>query len=154
MENIPTKLMDIQDKAAEFEDREDNNPQKDSTWSPKDFIKKADPTGSRANPIIVVSQSFNQLTDDQKEEYHKNNKCFYCGIPGHIARVCCKKSAYNRRGRFNFKGPSNTPIKAQATSIQDLIHQITNEEVSPEDLNEIEMAMKQSYPAEQKGQDF
>jgi hypothetical protein len=94
MEKVPTKLVDVQDKAAEFEAREDNNPHKDSTLSPKDFIKKAEqPAGLRGNPIIVEQQLFKQLTNEQKEEYRKNNKCFYCGIPGHVACVCCKKSA-------------------------------------------------------------
>jgi hypothetical protein len=94
MEKVPTKLVNVQDKAAEFEAREDNNPHKDLMWSPKDFIKKAEhPSGSKGNPIIVERQVFKQLTEEQKEEYCKNNKCFYCGIPGHIACVCCKKSA-------------------------------------------------------------
>jgi hypothetical protein len=154
MEKVPTKLVDIQDKAAEFEAREDNNPHKDSTWSPKDFIKKAEqPAGSRGNPIIVEQQLFKQLTNEQKEEYCKNNKCFYCGIPGHVACVCHKKSA-NRRGRFPYRGQGSTQVNARATSVKELVNHITNEEMTPEDLNEIEMAMKQCYPAEQEGPDF
>jgi hypothetical protein len=154
MEKVPTKLVDVQDKAAEFEAREDNNPHKDSTWSPKDFIKKAEqPAGSRGNPIIVERQLFKKLTDEQKEEYRKNNKCFYCGIPGHVARVCRKKSA-NRQGRFPYRGQGSTQVNARATSVKELVNHITNEEMTPEDLNEIEMAMKQCYPAEQEGPDF
>jgi hypothetical protein len=39
-------------------------------------------------------------------------------------------------------------------SVKELVNQITNEEMTPEDLNKIEMAMKQCYPAEQEGLDF
>jgi hypothetical protein len=38
--------------------------------------------------------------------------------------------------------------------VEELVNQITNEEMTPEDLNEIEMAMKQCYPAEQESPDF
>jgi hypothetical protein len=101
----------------------------------------------------VKQQFFKQLTDEQKEEYCKNNKCFYCGIPGHVAHVCHKKSA-NRRGRFPYRGQGSTQVDARATSVKELVNQITNEEMTPEDLNEIEMAMKQCYPAQQESLDF
>lgn len=50
-----------------------------------------------------------RISPAQIQEYRQNNKCFRCGMAGHIARNCrvSQKSQGNIRGRFNTKNTAN-----------------------------------------------
>lgn len=153
MDKIPEKLLDIQDKAAEFYHRGLTRSNDRGTITPADMFKEeVKNRGTCENPIMI-EQRFVRLSNNQCQEYMKSGKCFQCGKTGHVARNCPERKT---RSNPNFIRPpnryvnqyrpkgNNGPMRNRAAQVQDILDGAT-----AEDLNEMALALKDTTPAEE-----
>jgi hypothetical protein len=149
MDKVPDKLLEVQDKAAEFYHRGQTRQHDRNTITPADMYKEDSKIrGSRENPI-VIERRFTRLSDEQRSEYRRSGKCFRCGKQGHLAKNCPEReNRYTRNWRqpynqYRSRG-NNGPMKSRTAKLQDILEGATAEE-----LNEMAMALKDTSPADE-----
>jgi hypothetical protein len=155
MENIPTDLYSLQDKATTFDLWRTNY----FHWESQNEgqTNNYQGSGSRNNPI-QINKAFIKRTQEELAQLKSENACFKCGKKGHIARNCWsgqrqgqgENRQYNQGG--NHQQSSNPPKKnfrARIANLKELLAEAT-----PKQFNNVMMDLREVQPTTEEKEDF
>lgn len=152
MENIPTDLFALQDKASTFDLRRNNYYNRDQQSNQRTSYPGK---GTRDDPLRI--DRFVTRTPEELERLKADNACFKCGKKGHIARKCWS-GRNNRSPQNSNQGGSGYPRKQGGGNIKTRIAEVRSElaNMTPEEYNDIMMDLREVEPKEQEPeeQDF
>jgi hypothetical protein len=161
MDQIPTTLDKIQEKAAAFDINRTTNQMRFGRWNqpvypdtafeiPRPRFQGQQRTqtpgqGTRHDPIVI---NRTQLSQEERAQYMKEGRCFKCRQKGHMARECpeyqggVKPNYQGNKNNQRYQNNPRPPMRARVAQIMEIC-----QNCDPEEIGEVMMAIRE-------GQDF